>query len=316
MSPGWVWVASAWAGDPAAAPVVAPVEGEAGGAAEAPAEPTLAEKYPIEFPGQCSPEDRHFDIEILYYEGRFDEGLAEVERRLAADPSDKDLYWMKARFIFEIGERFDRKDTSIDKVAYYEGMLATVEKGLALAPGDPHLRFARGIAMGRLGTTRGILSSLFMAKTVEQDWLSVAEHPTFRYASLGGHELLPCDAYHSLGIYYRLVPDWWIVQVLAGTRGDLNKALSWNQKSVKCKPDEVQNWKELGATQLCLGTRGDAAMLEAGKASLRHALTLKAHNERARIDLDHCRKMIDDPSLACEYSRDGQQDLDESKLQK
>jgi hypothetical protein len=267
-------------------------------------------------PGQCSPDDPHYDLEVLYFEGEFQRGLAECESRIAASP-DKDLYWLKARFMYELGERIERTDTSVDKQAFYNEMLATAEKGLELAPGDLHLRFARGVAMGRLGTTRGVLSSLFMAKDVESDWLAVANAPTWRYSSIGGIEMLPCDAYHALGIYYRLVPEWWIVQVLAGTRGDLDKSLEFNLKSIQCKPHEVQNWKELAATQLCIATkRNDDALLAEGKRSADKAASLKAVSDKQRMDQKHALAMRDDPSLACGYSRDGQQDLDEKRLKK
>jgi hypothetical protein len=270
--------------------------------------------FPLEFPGQCTPDDPHYDLEILYKDGRYDEGL-DLARRRIAEKADKDLYWMAARFMYEVGERFQRTDDSIDKEAWYQEMADLTDAGLAMAPGDPHLRFARGIAMGRLGTTRGVLSSLFMAKDVESDWLAVANDPDFKYASIDGNEELPCDSFHALGIYYRLVPDWWIVQVLAGTRGDLDQSLAWHQKATRCKPNETQNWKELGVTQLCLGQkRGDQALLDAGNASLRKVLSLRPDTPRQRIDLKHAQMLLDDPSLACEYSRDGQQDLDEDKL--
>jgi len=256
----------------------------------------------------------HPDLEMLYHEGSFQQGLTITNERLASAP-DKDLYWMKARFMFEIGERWSRTDPNIDKVAWYKDMLSAVEAGLALAPGDPHLRFARGIAMGRLGTTRGVLSSLFMAKDVEQDWLAVASSQGFFYQSLGNEELLPCDAYHALGIFYRLVPDWWIIQVIAGTRGDLDRSLDFHRKAVSCKPGDIDNWKELGATELCIADkRKEPAMLAAGLTSLSHALALPATTERERIDHLHSQMLIAQPTLGCEYSRDGQQDLDESKL--
>lgn len=278
--------------------------------------PPAATEWPILYPGQCTPDDPYFDLEILYYEGKLQEGLAKTEAALEAAPT-KDLYWLKSRFMYEIGEQFQRSDTTVNKEAHYQTMLDTVEAGLKLAPGDPHLRFARGVAMGRLGTTRGVLSSLFMAKDVETDWLSVAQHPTWKYSSLGGVELLPCDAYHALGIYYRLVPEWWIVQMIAGTRGDLDKSLSWNKKSTQCKPEEPENWKETGATQLCMGERRkDPTLTAAGIASLKKCQSLPAPRDRQKMDVKHCGMLIADPSLACEYSRDGQQDLDESKLAK
>jgi hypothetical protein len=272
-----------------------------------------ASEWPALYPYQVGPDDPNWDLEVLYAQEKFDDGLKLVKERLAKAPTAQ-LYWMKIRFMYEIGERFQRTDTSIDKIAWYQQMLDDANAGLKLEPGNLHLRFARGIAMGRLGTTRGVLSSLFMAKDVEADWLAVA-NSSWKYASLGGYEVLPCDDYHALGIYYRLVPDWWIVQMIAGTRGDLNKAVEYNQKSVQCKPNEIENWKELGASQLCLGQKnGDDALIAAGKQSLQHALTLPAPRSRNKTDQKHSQMLLNDPSLACEYSRDGQQDLDEKKL--
>lgn len=265
-------------------------------------------------PGQVTEASPHYDLEVVYYEARFEEGLKLVNQRLATNPNDPVLYWMKVRFMYEIGEKFQRTDKSIDKAAFYQDMIDTADKGLKLAPGDIHLRFGRGIAMARLGTTRGVLASLFMAKDVESDWLAAASGK-YVYSSLGEREVLPCDAYHALGQYYRLVPDWWIVQAIAGTRGSLDKSLQYSLKAVQCKPEDIDNWKELGVTQLCIGdSNDDPAMIEKGKASLRTAMAFPTVMERQRIDQRHCQMLIDDPSLACEYSRDGQQDLDEEKL--
>lgn len=303
----------AWPVTASAADVAATTGDSPTGDAVVAAEPA----WPIEFPGQCTESDPNFDLEVLYYEGKYAQGLAEVEKRLTQPTPTADLYWMKTRFMYEIGEALDEHDTSVDRMAWYQTMVDTVDAGLARFPGDLHLKFARGVAMGRLGTTRGVLSSLFMAKDIEGDWLDVAEQHTWEYSSLGGSELLPCDAYHALGIYYRLVPDYWIVQMIAGTRGDLDKSLAWHQKAVACKPREIQNYKELGATQLCIGDkRRDPAMTQAGVASLNKARSLHPTNERGRIDLRHCAAMIADPALGCGYSRDGQEDLDEKNLEK
>ncbi|MEQ1506813.1 MAG: hypothetical protein ABMB14_31590 [Myxococcota bacterium] len=303
---GWV-VALAAAADGVAS------AGDAAVGPVTPAAPAVVPDWAV-LPGQCPPDDPDYDLELMYHQGRFKDGLAACDARLKAAPTS-DLYWLKARFMYEIGETFQRTDTSIDKVAWYQSMLDAAEAGLKLAPDDPHLHFARGVAMGRLGTTRGVLSSLFMAKDVESDWLLVANHPTWTYASLGGNEVLPCDAFHALGIYYRLVPDWWIIQMIAGTRGDLDQSEAWNLRSTQCKPDEVENWKELGATRLCMGQkRNDPARVAEGVKSLNHGLTVTAVTPRQKLDRSHIQMLIADPSLACEYSRDGQQDLDEKKL--
>lgn len=267
-------------------------------------------------PGQVKPDDPYWDLELLYFEQRIDEGLAAARARLAAAPGDPELHWHVARFLFEIGEQHARDDASFDKIALYREMQAVSEAGLALAPDHAHLHFALGIALGRLGTTRGVLKSLFLAKDVEQAWLRAATSG-YAYRSINGGEQLPCDAQQTLGIFYRIVPDWWIVKVLAGTRGDLDASLRWLEEANRCSPGDIGIVKELGVTQLCIATtRDEAEMLERGRATLRGALRIPAREASTdRIDHDHIRRLVEDPSLACEYSRDGQQELDRAALE-
>jgi hypothetical protein len=285
-------------------------------AAVAPEPEPEPDPWPQRWPGQVTSDNEHYDLELLYAEGRFDEGLIAARDKLVRDPQDKDLYWLIIRFMYEQGERFQRTDTTIDKEAHYEEMANLADKGLALAPGDPHLLFARGLAKGRLGTTRGVFASLFMAKDIERDWLTSAGSG-FAYASLDGKEHLPCDTYLGLAVYYRLVPDLWVVQMIAGTRGSPVTSLEYAQKADQCAPNRIRNLKELGVSQLCLGDKSkDDSLIEQGIATLGRIAGLRAQADTEVVDKQHAKMLIANPDLACEYSRDGQQDLDESKLKK
>lgn len=265
-------------------------------------------------PGTPAPGSPHYDLELIYAEHRYDEGLELARARMEANPSDPDIYVHVVRFMFEVAERFSRTDTTIDKKAWYSQMTEIAEKGLELRPDDPHLLFAYGVAKGRLGTTRGVLSSLFMAKSIEEAWLATVASG-YRYSSLDANEVLPCDAHLTLGIFYRLVPDWWIVKTLAGTRGDLNKSLSHLLQADACAPGRAGVVKELGVTQLCIGDkREDPGMTAQGKATIERMIALPIDTPSDEIDQRHGHMLLEDPSLACEYSRDGQQDLDEDKL--
>lgn len=295
---------SGTATDPEAAPEEA--------APEEPEEPAWEPRWP----GEPSPDSKHYDLEQVYGQKRYREGYAQAKQRLAENPDDPDLHWMVARYMYEVGELMDKNDPSVDKEAHYAEMVAIAERGLQLRPNDPHLLFARGIGNGRLGTTRGVLSSLWLASSVESDWLATA-NSGFAYASVDGNEILPCDSYHGLGIFYRLVPDAWIVKVLSGTRGSLDKSLSYLEKANSCSPGRMHIMKELGVTQLCIGSkRKDPAMIDKGKANLESVTKMPGNTEKAQIDKRHAQLLIDDPSMACGYSRDGQQEVDEAKIQK
>jgi hypothetical protein len=265
-------------------------------------------------PGLVTEASPHYDLEVLYDQGRMDEGLEKAEHALAQHPEDVDLYWHTGRFMFEVAERFDRTDKSIDKVAWYESMVRILERGLKRDPTHAHLLFGLGVAKGRLGTTKGVLASLFMAKEVEAAWLATVSS-TYRYSSIRGQEQLPCDAYLCLGIFYRLVPDSFIVEMIGGTRGSLEKSIANLERSDRCGPNRIGTLKELGVSQLCKGEKSkDEALVIAGRSTLLRAKALPPEGDTDVTDVRHIDMLLASPKLACGYSRDGQQDLDEEKL--
>jgi hypothetical protein len=258
--------------------------------------------------------DEHYDLEVLYHEEKHEDGLARTLEKLKTDPQDPDLYWHYVRFQFEIAERFSRTDKSLDKEAHYQDMADWADKGLAIDPDNAHLLFAKGIALGRLGTTRGVLSSLFLAQDVESVWLKSSKSD-YAYSSIGAEEVLPCDVYLTLGIFYRLVPESRIVQMIAGTRGDMQKSVDYQKKADQCGPNRIGIVKELAVSQICFGQkRDDEQSIKDGVANLSRGLALVPHDASEKTDIKHMSMILANPNMACGYSRDGQQDLDESQL--
>jgi hypothetical protein len=264
-------------------------------------------------PTEASP---HWDLEVLYHEHKYDEGLELAKKQVAANPDDAELYWHICRYMYEKGETIPKTDKSFDKLAWYTEMLDWATKGLEKKPGDGHLLFAQGLANGRYGTTRGVLSSLFLADDVEDAWLgSIATGYTYR--SMGDMEVLPCDVYTGLAVFYRLVPDSWVVDKIAGTRGDITKSLDFIQKSDECFGNRIAVVKERGLTEICYGQRmGDDTFVKAGLGTLGRGAGIPVEDAVDAIDKKHIAQLLADPDLACGYSRDGQQDLDEKKLAK
>ncbi|MFT4627348.1 MAG: hypothetical protein ACI8PZ_006032, partial [Myxococcota bacterium] len=158
---------------------------EAEGAEEAEEEEESG--YPIRFEGQVTPETAgHWDLEVLYNEGQYAEGLELARARFDADNSDAEAAWHIVRFMYELGET----EKGIDKLAWYKSMVKVADTGLDHHPEDRHLRFARGVANGRYGTTRGVIASLFLARSIENDWMMAADG-SLVYAPIGGSEQLP-----------------------------------------------------------------------------------------------------------------------------
>ena len=255
-------------------------------------------------------ESPHWDLEIYYHDHRFEEGLAEANIQLAANPNDADLYFHVVRFMFDVAEVWDRTDKTIDRRGYYEHMVELCDRGLAIDPHHSNLRFSRGAALGRVATTRGVLASMSLVKPILDTWLSVAAED-HRYRSIGGEHHMPCDAFLGLGVALRLLPDSWFVQVFTGIRGDLTSSLDWLTKADQCEANRIAVVKELGVTQLCYGKkRKDPASTVAGQATLNRLAKLTPRHEKERIDLAHGTMILENPNLACGYSRDKQQDTE------
>lgn len=252
----------------------------------------------------------HHDLERLFGEGRFDEGLTRANVRLRATPDDPVLLWMKIRFMFEIGEARIGDDT-LDRPDWYRQMVSNGKRAYRLAPEDPQVRHWLAISMGRLASTKGVLRSLVMANPIRQHLEYVVEHPTYRYATLNGARSLPCDALHTLGIFYRLVPDRALARALTGTRQGIDQSLIYHLQANECAPGQLTFQKELAVTQLCIGQRrNDDASTIAGLQTLRKTQSIPVRDVvRARDETDkrHIEQLRENPSLACGYSRDGQQ---------
>ena len=306
LFPLWIGVSPAWAQEATEA-----VTEESAEEVE-----DVEEGYPLVFKGQATPEtSQHWDLEVMYHESKHEEGYKLAKARYTANPKDVEAAWHTTRFMFEIGELIDRTETGMDKDTFYMEMRTIADASHALTSNDTHLKFAKGVAIGRWGTHKGVIASLFLADDLEDVWLDAADD-VGQYSSIGGEEQLPCDIYHGLGIFYRLVPDYWIVKLIAGTKGDLQKSLDYHMKSNTTCPGRISPTKELAATQICLGqSNRDDALIAEGNASLKRVLTIEATSDKDKLDHRHAKLMMADNDMACGYSRYGQQAPDTEKIE-
>jgi hypothetical protein len=216
-----------------------------------------------------------------------DEGLEKAQAELAQHPEDVDLYWHTGRFMFEVGERFDRSDKTIDKVAWYENMVHVFERGPPARPEEPAPAFGLGIAKGRLGTTKGVLASLFMAKDVEgrlardrQLLLRVLEHPRAGTAAV---RRVPLPR-HLLPARPRLV------------RRRVHRRHARQPRQVDLVPRAIRSLRT-GSTRHPQGARGvavckgqktkDDALVVAGRATLLRARAIPPEADTDVTDIHH-----------------------------
>ena len=111
----------------------------------------------------------------------------------------------------------------------------------------------------------------------------------------------------ALGIFYRAVPDSFIVRLFQGIRGNLDKSVLHNRKAIDLSPNNITHNKELGVSLLCRGKKkGREDDIMEGKKYLQRALELPARDARDRIDQEDSKRLLADHSLSCRYSRSNQ----------
>ncbi len=248
--------------------------------------------------------------ESLWVAGDFSGSNAALDQRIAAAPSDAEAIWRRARNIYSEGEMLAEKGApAAERLAMYEEMETLVKGGLKSNPGHGALLHWYGTAMGRKATAKGVLSSLFMADDIEDAWMGAA-NAGYTYRSANNTSSLPGDVYFALGQFYRLCPDWAVVKLLTGTKGDIDKSISWLRKGVQDSPQRLEVQKELGVSLLCKAERdGESAAAAEGRKWLEKAAALPVQKVTDEVDKRQIPVILSKPDAACGYSRDGWQDV-------
>ncbi len=237
-------------------------------------------------------------------------GLYGIAQR--KDPKSARALWKHAMASYSQGELTPSEDKAA-RIPLYEEMIALTDKCLTFAPEEAGCWHYKGVGVGRLGTTKGLLSSMMSASDVEEAWTrAIALDP--KDAHVWGDPLLP-GVYLALAIFYRLVPDLWLVKMAIGTRGDKEKSVAMMRKAVAAQPYRLEMQKELAVSLVCLGhAKDNAKAIAEGQALFRRVVAGDFDIEDIRatdaIDKRHAADMLARPELACKYSRDGYQEVD------
>jgi len=233
-------------------------------------------------------------------------------------PERAEIYWRLARNIYDRIESLPRhqRPPKQERIQLYEKIIQLSDKCIKLAPEDGNCWLWKGIGLGRRGTTKGILNSLSEIDDLERTWKK-AEELQPKYRARDGSANTMGDIYNALGQFYRVVPDWWILKVMFGTRGDIEKSVEYQRKAVAVEPKRIEYNKELGISLICYGQKKkDLKAIEEGKEYLKKVESLPELKPSDRVDKEHCRILLAHPELACSYSRDAQQVVSKEEFEK
>jgi tetratricopeptide (TPR) repeat protein len=250
--------------------------------------------------------------------GRYDESDKFLKQAEQKCPGLPEIYWREARNIYDRVECLPR-DQRPDKPAsieLYNRIIALGEKCVALNPDDGMCCQWKAIGIGRRGSTRGVLNSLGDLRELLAT-LDKAESLKPSYRAENGADNGMGDIYTAHGMLIRIVPDWFILQVLFGGRGDIAKSVTYQRKAVALEPNRVEYNKELGVSLVCYGQKkNDPTAIKEGCQYLEKVGTLPVLKNSDNIDKEHARILLGNLDLACGYSRDAQQVQSKEEFEK
>lgn len=224
-----------------------------------------------------------------------------------AEPEWIDGYWMRGEAAFQLGNSMTNpKDMKASRAIFVKGQEAT-EACLKKAPDNALCKMFLGASLGKIASIDGIFSSLRRASVVEGLWLDVVKSGVDY--QLNPTSTLQGSARYALGLYYRLVPDSFILKMMFGARGDIKKSVAYHKESVAADGGNSCNLMMLGVAQIC-AAKADVKDQQAqdGLKNLAAAKSKPVTSALAKTCANDIPKIEKDPSMACGYETSRQQE--------
>ncbi|HBN97562.1 MAG TPA: hypothetical protein DDZ66_14835 [Firmicutes bacterium] len=170
---------------------------------------------------------------------KIQEAIDRLETHLEGKPEDGDALWLIAKAYLYLGDRLDDH-----KEETFETGKAYAESAVEFLPTSPHPYFWQASLTGRIGQTRGILSSLFMVRPMK-DALDQALELDEDYA----------DAHWALSQLYHQAPGFPL------SIGNKKLALQHAERAVELDPKNLDYQIQLAVALEYNGRKGEAILI-------------------------------------------------------
>ena len=243
--------------------------------------------------------------------------VAILEEVLKKNPKFIDGYWMLANNVTRIGESFD--SSKPEQLSEARALLVKARKNaetcLRLKPDFPMCKFFLGASIGKIATIDGIFASLGTGELVLNSWIDVYES-NMNYVFQDGYQLQGIVRY-ALGIFYRVVPDFFLLKWMFGISGDIDKSIVMHEEALEYGNRGPCAKLMLSVSMYCK-TGGDPGESYTKKASniVDEILASQTTSEDTRICLKDAARIRNEPAKACGYTKAKQQETDEDAIKK
>jgi len=257
------------------------------------------------------------EADRLADEEKFEESNRVLLRLVKLNPDHPDVYWKIAKNYYDLGERIPIEENRAKKLDMYVRCERYAKTGYDKNPDLADNAFWMAVGMSQQAQTKGIASTILsdrgLPSRIEAFYIKATQATEYHYRTEDTDTV--SAAHFALGMFYRKLPESRAAEVLLRTRGDMDKSVEHHRIAVKMHPHNIDYNKELGVSLLCRGQRrNQPADIEEGKKYLNKAISLPAKSSLDRMDQADSKRLLEDHSLACGYSRVQQEEVGDSAL--
>ena len=235
--------------------------------------------------------------------------ISEHERRveildyvLERQPNWLDGYWLHGSESFILASSFpDEKDYPRAK-SYLNAGLEKVQTCLEQDRGHMLCKFFLGSLLAKLSSIEGIFASLKHGKTIRDSFHEVTKaeyNLKFRpNVSLQG------SAFYGLGLFYRLVPDVFLIDWIWGIRGNLEKSIALHKTASQFDEYNPCSLLMLAVAQLCVHHEDEShPEFQSAMINLQRAQKIRPIDTPQEVCIQETFKIQDNPSRTCGYTQ-------------
>lgn len=248
------------------------------------------------------------------HQNNYAASIKSLEKLQAQFPEAPYLMWRLSRTYWVYAENLDINDKE-NRLKNFQIGLDWANKGIATNAQCAECYLFKFGNLGRISTTKGLMNSISAAKELSETIATAIKlNPQHQDTYFNAER---ANAYYASGVFYRIIPDWFIIKWIAGVRGDKMLSLEHIKKATEITPARIDYQVELGAIYLCLAEdKGMEEMRPLGIAALKHAINMEQVMPTDPLDKEYAAGFLKDPSGACGFSRDGIVNLDKNQIEK
>lgn len=233
----------------------------------------------------------------------FENAIQALSTVLTREKSWVDGHWrVSLLYIDSAGQFTSRKQDFPEASALLKQAAEHASECLRVAENNPLCQFAQAATFGSQATIDGVIASLKNARAMHK--LLVAVRSSGVDYDLGSKGTLQENVLHALGMFKRLVPDSFMVNMMFGIRGNLKESVALHTEALKVFGPSPCALVMTAVSRMCFARdQGDANLLAEAKGQLARAQGMSSREFDENICIRDAGRILEDNSLSCDYHR-------------